>query len=190
MLTAAHSGLERASGSWRNGFNGVGEWLLWNRSWQLMPLLWPAGVDGGNSGLITPVSTNQRSSCVTAPRSAPRRTAAQPNLSACILAKWIVAINVSQWSRGGGFCSGGRGGLGGGGASGLLWCIGDLSFWREPCTDRCAGVSSYFTGGASGMGDRGGEVGGWGGKGEDGIMARGSVERWGDRRRWEGRVKF
>lgn len=78
-----------------------------------MPLLWPAGVDGGNSGLITPVSTNQRSSCVTAPRSAPRRTAAQPNLSACILAKWIVAINVSQWSRGGGFCSGGRGGLGG-----------------------------------------------------------------------------
>lgn len=33
------------------------------------------------------------------------------------------------------------------------------------------------------MGDRGGEVGGWGGKGEDGIMVRGSVERWGDRRR-------
>lgn len=24
--------------------------------------------------------------------------------------------------------------------------------------DRCAGVSSYFTGGAAGMGDRGGEV--------------------------------
>lgn len=77
-----------------------------------MPLLWPAAVDGGNGGLITPVSTNQWSACVTAPRSARalrgewRRN---PNLSERVLAKWIVAINVSQWSRGGGFCSGGWG---------------------------------------------------------------------------------
>lgn len=75
-----------------------------------MSLLWPAAVDGGNGGLITPVSTNQWSACVTAPRSAGALRGERrhnPDLSACVLAKWIVAINVSQWSRGGGRVGGG-----------------------------------------------------------------------------------
>lgn len=135
-----------------------------------MPLLWPAGVDGGNSGLITPVSTNQWSSCVTAPRSAPRRTAAQPNLSACILAKWIVAINVSQWSRGGGFCSWGGGHQDFFDVS-VICLFGGSRAWID------APGSAHIS---TGMGDRGGEVVvvGEGGKGEDGMMAWGSVERW------------
>lgn len=61
-----------------------------------MALLWPAAVDGGNSGLITPVSTDHRSSVCDS--SAFGWRAAQPgrNLSACILVEWIVAIK-GQW---------------------------------------------------------------------------------------------
>lgn len=171
----------------------MGDWPVWNRSWQLMPLLWLAAVDGGNSGLITPVSTNHCSrvcdssafgSC------APRWAAAQPNLSACILVKWIVAIN-GQWGRCGGFCSG-------------WWVIGrrgrrhqdffDVSviclFGRSHAPNRCAGGQLIFHWRCSW--DRG-----WGGvEGSRGwCHGRGrlwglGVGRVGNSQRWEEGVKF
>lgn len=79
-----------------------------------MPLLWPAVVDGGNGGLITPVSTNHCSPCVTATLSAAAVSVAFGR-NGLLQSMASGAAAVASARKGGGASAGG-GRVGGGGA--------------------------------------------------------------------------
>lgn len=132
-----------------------------------MSPLWPAAVDGGNGGLITPVSTNQWSACVTAPRSARALGGERRHNRSCQRAIWPNGLLQSMSANGA--VAGASAREGGGRCHQDLFDVSVIYlFGGSRAPDRCAGASSYFTGGAAGMGG-----GGKGGRRDDGVAAEG-----------------